>query len=81
VRDHVHLGDGAMVGGQAGVMNEVPPGRRVVGSPAIDEREQYHVWASMYKLPAMRKKLHELERQVEELSRKLATTQIRQEAA
>jgi UDP-3-O-[3-hydroxymyristoyl] glucosamine N-acyltransferase len=81
VRDHVHLGDGAMVGGQAGVMNEVPPGRRVVGSPAIDEREQYHVWATMYKLPAMRKKLHELERQVEELSRKLATTQIRQEAA
>jgi UDP-3-O-[3-hydroxymyristoyl] glucosamine N-acyltransferase len=81
VRDHVHIGDGAMVGGQAGVMNEVPPGRRVVGSPAIDEREQYHVWATMYKLPTMRKKLHELERQVEELSRKLATTLIRQEAA
>jgi UDP-3-O-[3-hydroxymyristoyl] glucosamine N-acyltransferase len=58
-----------MIGGQSGVMNEVPPGRRVVGSPAIDEREQYHVWATMYKLPAMRKKLHELERQVEELTR------------
>jgi len=69
VRDHVHVGDGAMIGGQSGVMNEVPPGRRVVGSPAIDEREQYHVWATMYKLPAMRKKLHELERQVEELTR------------
>ncbi|MCI0357551.1 MAG: UDP-3-O-(3-hydroxymyristoyl)glucosamine N-acyltransferase [Planctomycetaceae bacterium] len=71
VRDHVHIGDGAMVGGQAGVMNEVPPGRRVVGSPAIDERDQYHVWAAMYKLPGMRKKLHELERQIEELTRML----------
>jgi UDP-3-O-[3-hydroxymyristoyl] glucosamine N-acyltransferase len=71
VRDHVHIGDGAMIGGQAGVMNEVPPGRRVVGSPAIDEREQYHVWAAMYKLPAMRKKLHELERQIEELTHRL----------
>src|SRR5262245_4267518 len=69
VRDHVHIGDGAILGAQAGIMNEVPPGRRVVGSPAIDEREQYHVWATMYKLPAMRKKLHELERQIGELAR------------
>ncbi len=71
VRDHVHIGDGAMVGGQAGVMNEVPPGRRVVGSPAIDERDQYQVWATMFKLPAMRKRLNELERQIEELTRLL----------
>ena len=71
VRDHVHIGDGAMVGGQAGVMNEVPPGRRVVGSPAIDERDQYQVWATMFKLPAMRKRLNELERQIEELTQRL----------
>jgi len=81
VRDHVHVGDGAMVGGQAGVMNEVPPGRRVVGSPAIDEREQYQVWAAMYKLPAMRKKMHELERQIEELTKRLPNTDAGREAA
>ncbi len=75
VRDHVHIGDGAMIGGQAGVMNEVPPGRRVVGSPAIDEREQYHVWATMYKLPVMRKRLQELERQIEELTRRVEGVQ------
>jgi UDP-3-O-[3-hydroxymyristoyl] glucosamine N-acyltransferase len=71
IRDHVHVGDGAMVGGQAGVMADVPAGRRVVGSPAIDEREQYHVWAATYKLPAMRKKMHELERQIAELAGRL----------
>jgi UDP-3-O-[3-hydroxymyristoyl] glucosamine N-acyltransferase len=71
IRDHVHIGDGAMLGAQSGIMNEVPPGRRVVGSPAIDEKEQYHVWATMFKLPAMRKKLHELERQVDDLRRLL----------
>jgi UDP-3-O-[3-hydroxymyristoyl] glucosamine N-acyltransferase len=68
VRDHVHIGDGAMLGGQSGVMADVPAGRRVVGSPAIDEKEQYHVWAATHKLPAMRKKLHELERQIAELA-------------
>jgi UDP-3-O-[3-hydroxymyristoyl] glucosamine N-acyltransferase len=71
VRDHVHVGDGAILGAQAGIMNEVPPGRRVVGSPAIDEREQYQVWAAMYKLPVMRKRLNELERQIEELTRRV----------
>jgi UDP-3-O-[3-hydroxymyristoyl] glucosamine N-acyltransferase len=81
VRDHVHVGDGAMLGAQSGIMNEVPPGRRVLGSPAIDEKEQYQVWATMYKLPAMRKKLHELERQVEELTRRLKLVHERQDAA
>jgi UDP-3-O-[3-hydroxymyristoyl] glucosamine N-acyltransferase len=71
VRDHVHIGDGAMLGAQAGIMNEVAAGHRVVGSPAIDEREQYLVWAATYKLPAMRKKFHELEHRIEELTRRL----------
>jgi UDP-3-O-[3-hydroxymyristoyl] glucosamine N-acyltransferase len=82
IRDHVHIGDGAMVGGQSGVMNEVRPGQRVVGSPAIDEKEQYQVWATMYKLPGMRKRLHDLERQVDELRRMLGQEVTpRQEAA
>jgi UDP-3-O-[3-hydroxymyristoyl] glucosamine N-acyltransferase len=68
----VHIGDGAMIGAQAGIMNEVPAGHRVVGSPAIDEREQYHVWAATFKLPAMRKQLHDLEKRIEELSQKAA---------
>jgi UDP-3-O-[3-hydroxymyristoyl] glucosamine N-acyltransferase len=81
IRDHVHIGDGAMLGAQSGIMSEVPPGRRVVGSPAIDEKEQYHVWAAMHKLPAMRKRLHELERQVEELTQRLKASHERQDAA
>ena len=52
-----------------------------MGSPAIDEREQYQVWAAMYKLPAMRKKMHELERQIEELTKRLPNTDAGREAA
>jgi UDP-3-O-[3-hydroxymyristoyl] glucosamine N-acyltransferase len=68
VRDHVHIGDKAMLGAQCGVMNDVPPGKRLVGSPAIDEKEQYLVWAAMYKLPEMRKEMIKLQREVQRLS-------------
>jgi UDP-3-O-[3-hydroxymyristoyl] glucosamine N-acyltransferase len=80
VRDHVHIGDRAMVGAQAGIMNEVPAGQRLVGSPAIDEREQYHIWAATFKLPAMRKHMHDMEKRIEELS-KLLSAQRRSDAA
>ena len=73
VRDHTHIGDKAMVGAQAGIMNDIPAGQRCVGSPAIEEKEQYLVWASTYKLPAMRKKMHELQRAVEELQEQMTS--------
>ena len=44
-----------------------PPRRRLAG----DRRARaVSVWATMYKLPEMRKRLHELERQIEELTRR-----------
>jgi UDP-3-O-[3-hydroxymyristoyl] glucosamine N-acyltransferase len=68
LRDHVHIGDRAVICAQAGVMNDVPPGSTQVGSPAIAEREQMHVWAASYKLPEMRKQFKALQRIVQELS-------------
>lgn len=68
IRDHVHIGERAMLGAQAGIMNDIPPGQRSVGSPAIEEKEQYLVWAAMFKLPEMRKKLMELERKLAALT-------------
>jgi UDP-3-O-[3-hydroxymyristoyl] glucosamine N-acyltransferase len=67
VRDHVHIGDRAMLGAQCGVMNDVPAGQRVLGSPAIDEKDQYRIFAASFKLPEMRKELHKLQRDVQRL--------------
>lgn len=67
VRDHVQIGERAMLGAQCGVMNDVPPGQRVLGSPAIDEKEQYRIFAASFKLPEMRKELHKLQREVKRL--------------
>lgn len=67
VRDHVHVGDKAVLGGQCGVMDDVPAGKRVLGSPAIDEKEQRHIFAAAFKLPEMRKELKRLQRDVQRL--------------
>jgi len=67
VRDHVHIGDRAILGGQSGVMNDVPAGQRVLGSPAVDEKDQYRIFAASFKLPEMRKELIKLQREVKRL--------------
>lgn len=67
VRDHVHIGTGAVLGAMAGVANDVPDGAHMLGAPAVPEREQKLMFATMAKLPEMRKQLKELQRQVESL--------------
>ncbi|MCE9524569.1 MAG: UDP-3-O-(3-hydroxymyristoyl)glucosamine N-acyltransferase, partial [Planctomycetales bacterium] len=68
IRDHVHIGDRAILGAQAGIMGDVAAGQRLVGCPAIEEREQYRVWGVTLRLPEMRKKLLELERKLAALT-------------
>ena len=55
VRDHVHIGTGAILGAMAGVANDVPDGAHMLGAPAVPEREQKLMFATMAKLPEMRK--------------------------
>ena len=67
VRDHVNVGEGAVLGGQSGVVNDVRPGQQVLGSPAVDEKDQRRIFAASFKLPEMRKELHKLQRDVQRL--------------
>jgi UDP-3-O-[3-hydroxymyristoyl] glucosamine N-acyltransferase len=68
VRDHVHIGQGAVLGAMAGVANDVPDGAHMLGAPAVPEREQKLMFATMAKLPEMRKQLKQLQRQVDALT-------------
>ncbi len=72
IADHVHLGTGSVLGAKAGVHKDVPAGERQIGVPAIPEAECRRVVMAQLKLPEMRQQLKALERQVEELSRKLS---------
>lgn len=83
VRDHVHIGTGAVLGAKAGISGDVRDGVRMLGTPAVPEREQKLLFATYSKLPEMRKQLKDLQRQVEELQElsKSRPTDIRHEAA
>jgi UDP-3-O-[3-hydroxymyristoyl] glucosamine N-acyltransferase len=64
VVDHVHIGDGSIIGGQAAVTKDVPPGQRMLGSPATPEREQKRILMSLAGLPDFRKRLQAIERRL-----------------
>src|SRR5439155_9958748 len=64
VVDHVHIGDGSVIGGQAAVTKDVPPGQRMLGSPATPEREQKRILMSLAGLPDVRKRLRVIEQRV-----------------
>jgi hypothetical protein len=42
-----------MVGAQAGVINNIPPGKKVAWSPAIDSKEALRAVASILRLPTI----------------------------
>ena len=67
LRDHIHIGDGAVLGARSGVSNDVPAKHTVLGEPAIDLKQRKLQLASMSKLPEMRKQVKRLLKRVEEL--------------
>ena len=73
VRDHVHIGNGAVLGAMAGVIGDVPEGARVVGIPATPEKEQMRMQVAKARLPEMRRELIELRTAVRELQQKIDT--------
>ena len=67
VRDHVHIGDRASLGAKAGIKGDVPSGEYYLGVPATAERHQMKLLAAFAKLPELRRRVKELQRQVDEL--------------
>jgi len=57
VKDHVTVGSGAKLGGNAGVVNDVAPGKTVLGFPAADRRQTLRQWAALKQLPDLIKRM------------------------
>jgi UDP-3-O-[3-hydroxymyristoyl] glucosamine N-acyltransferase len=62
IADHVHVGDGAVIGGKSGVWNDVPAGKRVLGAPAIAERDQKRIFICLDKLPEIHRDVRRIKR-------------------
>jgi len=67
IRDHVHIGEGAVLGAKAGVSNDVPAGARMFGIPATPAREQKQLLATLPRLPEMRRQLKAITRKLEQM--------------
>ena len=71
VRDHVHIGDRAVIGAMAGILGDVDPDVRIVGIPATPEKEQMRIQIALQRLPEMQKIFKQWQKEVEELQKKV----------
>ncbi len=67
VVDNVEIGSGVIVGAQSGVPRDIPPGKKALGSPAIDYAEEIRLIALRARLPKMVEQLKQLAKRVESL--------------
>jgi len=50
------IGDGTKLGGNAGVISDVAPGKTLLGFPADDYRQTLRLWAAQRLIKQMKKK-------------------------
>jgi len=67
VKDHLHVGTGAMVAARSGLMYGVEPGEVVFGSPAGPRTDKLREHILIGKLPEFKRELQQLTRRVQEL--------------
>jgi UDP-3-O-[3-hydroxymyristoyl] glucosamine N-acyltransferase len=71
VAGHLTLGKGVIATAQTGIPNSVDAGQLISGYPAIPNRDWLKSSAVFRQLPALRKRVAELEQQIAELEEKL----------
>jgi len=74
VRDHVHIGDRAVIGAMAGILGDVEPDVRIVGIPATPEKEQMRIQIALQRLPEMQKVFKQWQKEVEALKAVVSPT-------
>ncbi|MCL2743968.1 MAG: UDP-3-O-(3-hydroxymyristoyl)glucosamine N-acyltransferase [Planctomycetaceae bacterium] len=75
VKDHVHIGSGAVLGAMSGIMANVPENARLVGIPATPEKEQMRIQVALHRLPEHLKEFKKFVKEVESLKTALKKTE------
>lgn len=71
VADHVHLGTGCTLGAGTGVHKDIPAGETWIGYPARPHEEAFRIVMAQAKLPDMRTRLRDLEKQIGRMTEEL----------
>lgn len=72
VRDHIVLGDGAMVAACSGVVEDVPPKTIMSGTPALPHRQSLREQAALRRLPDIVSQMRKMQEEIEALKKRLA---------
>ncbi len=73
IAGHLTLGKQSVVGAKSGVMRDVPDGGKVLGIPAMPDKQAKRQWIGVQQLPEMIRRMRELEAEVAELKAKQAS--------
>ncbi|MCP4788473.1 MAG: UDP-3-O-(3-hydroxymyristoyl)glucosamine N-acyltransferase [Fuerstiella sp.] len=72
IADHVHLGDGAIVGAKTGVHRDMPGGQKYLGIPARPAGEHAREVMALKRLPEMRSTVKDLQKQLSALQEQMS---------
>lgn len=75
ISGHLKIGDNTIIGPQAGVAQDVPDGFSGSGSPLVDRQTYLRTSVIMQRLPALDKKVKQLEKELAELKAALKSNQ------
>lgn len=65
VAGHLKIGNQVVVGAQSGVMHDIPDGSKVLGSPAVPDKQNKRQLVALQQLPELIRRVRELEKRVE----------------
>lgn len=68
IGDHTNIGDRVVLGAKSGVMADIAPGSVFVGVPATPAKQQMTIIAATHRLPDMRKKMKQMEKELQRLT-------------
>lgn len=75
IADHVHIGDRSVVGAKAGVHRDIPEGQTYLGNPAGPAGETSRQLMALRRLPEIREKVKQMEKDLESLRARLSSTE------
>ncbi len=65
--DNITIGDGVMVGAKSGVMSHVSAGKKLLWSPAIEQKDALRMLGELMRLPKTAKQVKQLTKRLERL--------------
>jgi UDP-3-O-[3-hydroxymyristoyl] glucosamine N-acyltransferase len=68
IAGHLKIGNQVHIGAKSGLMRDVPDGSKILGVPAVPDKQTKRQWLAVQQLPELMKRVRELEKQIAELT-------------